>query len=172
MEYFDKVYDIEEFSPSDVRIWIKKLMKDDNLWSDNNYDQEVNSVILNLYYLVFNKIVTWDPARTNSIRYCDRETSSVAGYILLALSQRDISIWRPKPQRLPDRNTAVGPHARFSRVNVDAIWDTLTSGRWHPPPGGNVTWTSFNPSSFTIKLGPSEISNVRSGYWMQNCVRK
>lgn len=97
--------------------------------------------------------------------------SSAAGCILLALSRRDISIWRPKPQWLPDRNTAVGPRARFSWVNVDAIWDTLTSGRRHSPLGGNVrvTWTSFNPSSFTVKLGPLGISSV-SPAWLLNGV--
>lgn len=106
---------------------------------------------------------------TTQFWQCDSEMSSAAACILPVLSRRDISIWRPKPQRLPDRNTAVGPRARFSWVNVDAIWDTLTSGRRHPPPGGSAGATSFNPSSFTVKLGPLGISSVFSA-WLLNGV--
>jgi len=89
--------------------------------------------MLNLYHLFFNEIIFLDSTEIFSIRHCDRETLSTAGCILLVLSRGDILIWRPKPQQLPDRNTAVGSRIRSSWVNVYAIWDTLTSGQRYPP---------------------------------------
>jgi len=131
--------------------------------------------MLNLYHLFFNETIFLDSTEIFSIRHCDRETLSTAGCILLVLSRGDILIWRPKPQQLPDRNTAVGSRIRSSWVNVYAIWDTLTSGQRYPPPGGSVsaTWTSFNTLiSFTMKLCSSEIFNVcpRLDYWMESHV--